>query len=140
MYQPFSKVDSRLRIGLGVVLALSALFAATGIPWLSIGAGAGVGTFLGATAILWLPYFALYSLLSRAKDSPRFQVICFVGVTLPALLLPFFRLSTTPTGGWEFFIIPFWQLVLHAIFFYILKVLEMFDRRNANNNSGSEHT
>jgi hypothetical protein len=138
MFQPFAKIDSKLRIGLWVALALAALFAATAIPWLSVGAGPGAGAFLGATAMLWLPYFALYSLLVRAKEFPRFQVICFVGVTLPALLLPFFRLSTTPMGGWEFFIVPFWQLVLHAIFFYILKALEMYSGRNTNEKSGSE--
>lgn len=138
MHQPFAKVDSKLRVGLWVVLALSALFAATVIPWQSIGAGPGVGAFLGATAMLWLPYFALYTLLARAKDFPRFQVICFVGVTLPALLLPFFRLSAMPTGGWEFFVVPFWQFVLHAIFFYILKVLETFGRRNDDKSEG-EH-
>ena len=139
MYQPFSKVDCKFRIGLWVALALSALFAATAIPWLSIEIGSGIGVFLGAVAMLWLPYFALNSLLARAKDFPRFQVICFVAVTLPALSLPFFRLSATPTGGCEFFIVPFWQFVLHAIFFYILKALGMFSRRNANGKSGREH-
>ena len=37
MYQPFSKVDRKLCVGLWVALALSALYSATDIPWQRIG-------------------------------------------------------------------------------------------------------
>ena len=132
MYQPFAKVNHKLRIGLCMALALSAIFAATDIPWLSLEVGAGIGAFIGATAMLWLPYLALYALLAKAKEFPRFQIVSFVVVVLPACMLLVFRMSKTQTGGWEYFVVPFWQLVLHAILFYVLKALVSLQRRHAN--------
>jgi hypothetical protein len=136
MYRPFAKVDRKLRVALSVALALSGAFAATDIPWHSLGVGAGISTFLAATAMLSLPYIALYSLLVRAKDFPCFQIISFVVVASPAIMLPAFRMSATPTGGWEYFIVPFWQLVLHAIMYYALKVLIALQQRNADGKAG----
>ena len=115
-----------------MALALSAIFAATDIPWLSLEVGAGIGTFIGATVMLWLPYLALYALLAKAKEFPRFQIVSFVVVVLPACMLLVFRMSKTQTGGWEYFVVPFWQLVLHAILFYVLKALVSLQWRHAN--------
>lgn len=70
-------------------------------------------TYLLAVAFALSPYGILVSLLERAKRSTVFQIALFsLVVALPVISFSTSRISHINTGGWDYFVIPFWQLVL----------------------------
>jgi hypothetical protein len=69
-----------------------------------------------AIVIALIPYGALVILLRRARQSPVFQVAAFgLVIALPIVGFGYWRINSVATGGWDYFIVPFWQLVLLAV-------------------------
>lgn len=73
-------------------------------------------SYLFAVVIALIPYGALVLLLRRARHAPGFQVVAFVPVVaLPIIGFGYWRLNEIPTGGVDYLIVPFLQLVLIGI-------------------------
>lgn len=75
-----------------------------------------LSAYLLAVSVALVPYGILLSLLERAKQSTIFKVTLFsIVIALPIIGFSFWRLNNINTGGWDYFIIPFWQIVLLMI-------------------------
>ncbi|WP_140910778.1 hypothetical protein [Methylomonas koyamae] len=64
------------------------------------------------------PYGVLVSSLNRANRSLIFQVVSFCLVSgLSLVSFGYFRLKRIPTGGWDYLLIPVWQLLMLMVLF-----------------------
>lgn len=64
------------------------------------------------------PYGILVSLLNRVNQSLIFQVVSFSLVSgLSLVSFGYFRLKRIPTGGWDYLLIPVWQILLLMVLF-----------------------
>jgi hypothetical protein len=65
-----------------------------------------------------IPYGILVSLLNRASQSLIFQMVSFCLVSSLSLVsFGYFRLRGIPTGGWDYLLIPVWQLLLLMVLY-----------------------
>jgi hypothetical protein len=72
-----------------------------------------LSAYLLAVSAALVPYGILVSLLERAKQSTIFQVTLFsLVIALPIICFSYWRVNNINTGGWDYFVIPFWQVVL----------------------------
>lgn len=127
----------RFRIGTIIALAYTAIFALSDVSWTWASENDAVfSSLLSLSALLFvcgIPYTGLLRLLKRSPTFPRFQCIAFcLMVALPLLLLPGFKISGVATAGWQYFLIPFWQLVLYGVLSLVFKILVAVDRRRSS--------
>ena len=113
----------RYRLAFRWAIALAALatmaYCTTGIQWpeAMTNPGQGVQLYLYAmvVAVGLAPYALLLALSSRMEVMPRLQLMLVGAVAVIAI--SFFsrvRSAGTPSGGWEFFIVPALQLAMIA--------------------------
>lgn len=120
-----------LLIGTIFAAMATALYYLTGVEWsyaFSTGhTGSALAAYLIAFAIALLPYGALVFLLRSTRNSRIFQTISFSAFCLlPVIGFGYLRLNHIRTDGWDFFIVPFWQLVLIAVLLAISSVVGVF--------------
>lgn len=66
-----------------------------------------------------IPYAALVMLLRRGKSSQAFQIVSValvVGLSIYAF--SYWRINNVATGGWDYFIVPIWQLGLEGLLYF----------------------
>ena len=103
---------------------------ATRVDW-SVAATEGHGysaltTYATAVAIALIPYAALWQFLRIAVNHRRLQVVAVALVGIIGLIgYAFFWSSNTPTGGWELFIVFFWQSVAICCLHVAAKILNL---------------
>jgi multidrug transporter EmrE-like cation transporter len=70
-------------------------------------------SYFFAVVISLIPFAALWPLLKKTVGRPNYQLLSAIAITLIAVVgYGLFWSSNTPTGGWEIFIIPFFQAVV----------------------------
>jgi hypothetical protein len=75
---------------------------------------------LYAVAIALIPYATLVMLLRRGDRSRAFQIVSFLLVVgLPICALIYWRTNAVATGGWDYFIVPIWQLGLEGLLYFV---------------------
>ena len=131
-----SVVYRRFRVAIVIVIAYTAAFALSDISWRWARENGEILSSLlslsGLLIICWIPYTGLLRLLKRAHRFPRFQwVAFFLMISLPLFMLPAFKLSDGATGGWQYFLIPFSQLVLYGLLLLSSKILIAVDGRRS---------
>jgi len=119
-----------------IILSYTAAFALSDVSWSWVSEhGAIFSSLLSLLALLFvcgIPYTGLLRLLKQSPAFPRFQwVAFFLMISLPLLMLPGFKFSGAATGGWQYFLIPFWQLVLYGLLVLSFKILVATDRRRS---------
>ena len=97
-----------------LAFTLTAVFYASAIDW---GLSFSSGRFLEASLsyamsllIASLPFFGLHSVLKQIKHVPPLQWFgVVVLIALPLVLFPFYR-AYEPSNGWDYLLVPLWQL------------------------------
>jgi len=117
----------------------TAVFYATGIDWSFAHETRTLGpaalAFLMALSFALLPYALLVALLRRTQSSPLFQIASFaLFLALPVVAFASWRLNGINTAGWDFLLVPVWQVALLAVL-YALSFLVV--RRNPGALGGS---
>jgi hypothetical protein len=126
-----------LRKGMGLAFGLTALFYLSGVDW-THGYSSGrlfeaFTAYAMAVAIAYLPYYVLPTLLSSANNFPRLQVLCFLlTVCLPLVMFPFYRRGPEPTNGWDYLLVPFWQLGLELFLHFVVKVVSAYSKATSS--------
>jgi len=126
-----------LRKGAGLAFGFTALFYLGGVDWMhSFSAGRFLEAFSAyamAVAIAYLPYYVLPTLLSSANNFPRLQILCFLlTACLPLVMFPFYRRGPEPTNGWDYLLVPFWQLGLELVLHFVVKAVSAFSKATSS--------
>jgi peptidoglycan/LPS O-acetylase OafA/YrhL len=118
-------------IGTIFAAAITALFYLTGIDW-SVAFStnhmdSALMTYFIALAVALLPFGALLFLLRSTRQSKIFQTISFSAFfLLPIISFGYWRINHIRTAGWDFLIVPFWQLILVVVLLAISSVIGVF--------------
>lgn len=81
--------------------------------------GEAFGSYVVALIIALLPYSALWRFLSGQGISKRakfFSVATVAGI--PLVAYPYYLTLGEPTGGWDVFIVCFWQAISIAVLYF----------------------
>lgn len=104
-----------------------------GINWTETNLQGHVGSYLLIVAFALAPYAILVSLLARIKRSVVAQITVFaLVVALPVIGFGCLRINAINTGGWDYIIIPFWQVILLMV---INGLCDYFEGRITNDNT-----
>jgi hypothetical protein len=100
-----------------LALAATALFYAMAFDWAHAFTSGRLieasSSYAISLAIASLPYFVLHSLLKQTVGFPRLQwSIAVLVIALPLVLFPLYRSGNEPTNGWDYLLVPVWQLLL----------------------------
>jgi hypothetical protein len=128
--------NRKFRTGVIIVLAYTAVFFLSDVSWVyAHEQGKILRALLSLAAMLLIsciPYTGLLRLLNRSPKFPRFQWIAFCMVAaLPLIMLPVFKMAGGATGGWQYFLIPVWQLILYGLLLLTFKIIVAVDQRRS---------
>ncbi|MBO9717594.1 MAG: hypothetical protein J7507_12485 [Pseudoxanthomonas sp.] len=123
----------KLLIGTWVAAIGTLAFYATGVDWSWAHATHNLGSstlaYLVTAAFGLLPYGLLAILISRSSQSPVFRLLSFVLVVALAICaFGWLRLQGIRTDGWDFVLVPVWQLILIATLWGLRKATLSFVR------------
>lgn len=118
-------------IGTIFAAAVTALYYLTGVDWSYAYStnhmDSALAAYFIALAAALLPFGALLFLLRNTWQSKIFQMISFSAFCLlPIIAFWYWRFNQIRTDGWDFFIVPFWQLILVVALLTISSVIGIF--------------
>lgn len=130
-------IDQKYRIGLYSSVAITSGIVAFDIPWALLPLWAALSTWATIVVMLSFPYIGLRTLLKRSSNFPRFQLVAFLVVIGPILiLLVVFQVfaarhaGSSPMGSWEYILFPLVQWGLRDLLTFALKLLEAYESKS----------
>ncbi|WP_415879572.1 hypothetical protein [Methylomonas sp. TEB] len=115
-----------------IISGITFIFYVGGIDWSNTHELEQLHVHFFLVMIALTPYGILVFLLNRANQSLIFQVVSFCLVSgLSMVSFGYFRLKGIPTGGWDYLLIPVWQLLLLMGLFGFFE-LYYFRQRSSN--------
>jgi len=133
--------DRKFFLGIIIALVYTAIFLISDIRWSWVYEKSMFPSTLMSlfVAIIFsgIPYTGLRRLLNKSSRYPYFQWIAFgLMVALPLLLLPTFKMSGICCGGWQYFLIPFLQIIVYGLLNITFRIMATVDYRRSSENTG----